>query len=53
MLYALFVVLIVFSAAVGAGLADNGGTTSTIVVFTIAAVATMQLAFLATAILRG
>lgn len=53
MLYALFAVAIAFSAAVGVGLAENGGSAWTVLTVTVVAVVTMQLAFIATAVLRG
>lgn len=49
----LFVVLLCLVAAVGSSLAYSGGNVWACVLFTVAAVTTMQLAYLVTAILLG
>lgn len=43
--YALFAVLVVFCSAVGFGVGSNGGSAWSIVLFSLAAVTVLQIAF--------
>lgn len=51
MYYALLAIVIVFGAAVGAQLANNGGNLLGLIALTLAAVTAMQFAFVVTALI--
>ena len=51
MLYALFAVLIAFCAVVGVGVADNNGGAGAVVIFSLTALAVLQVSYLAALIL--